>query len=284
MHIIIGFILVSVSVIGGYMLAKGDLRVLNQPAEFVVIGGAALGSFIVSNPGYMLKQVAGSFPVLLRGRLYSKQSYMELLALLFELFSRARKEGLMALEPHVEDPHSSDIFNKYPVVVKNEQLMEFIADYMRMIVGGNMNAFEMENLMDVELEAHHKDVEKPGHALTQMGDALPGFGIVAAILGVIVTMGYIGGTPEEIGGKVAAALVGSFLGILLSYGFVGPMGNAAGHQADEEARLLACAKMCILATLNGYSPQVSVEFGRKAIGHDVRPGFAELEEYVRGNG
>ncbi len=283
MHIIIGFIIVFGSVLGGYM-AHGDIRVLNQPAEFVIIGGAAIGSFIVSNPGYMLKQVLANFPVLLKGRLYSKQSYMELLSLLYELFSRARKEGLMALEPHVEDPHNSDLFKKYPVVAKNEQLMEFIADYVRMIVGGNMNAFEMENLMDVELEAHHKDVEKPGHALNQMGDALPGFGIVAAILGVIITMGYIDGTPEEIGGHIAAALVGSFLGILLAYGFVGPMGHAAAHQADEEARLLACAKMCILATLNGYSPQVSVEFGRKAIGHDVRPGFVELEEYVRGNG
>ena len=284
MHIIIGYIVVTFSIIVGYIIAHGKLAVLNQPAEFLIIGGAAIGSFIVSNPGYMLKQVVGTIPTLLKGRLYTKQSYLELLALMYELFSRARKEGLMALEPHVEDPHNSDLFSKYPAVAKNHAILDFIADYIRMIVGGNMNAFEIENLMDVELEAHHHDTEKPGHALNQMGDALPGFGIVAAILGVIITMGYIDGTPEEIGGHIAAALVGSFLGILLAYGFVGPLGSAATHQADEEARFFSCAKMCILATLNGYSPQVAVEFGRKAIGHDVRPGFVELEDYVRGGG
>ena len=284
MKVIIGLITVAASIIVGYLMAKGKLAVLFQPAEFVIIGGAALGAFIIANPGHVIKRVVSSLPGLLKGSQYDKDAYMELLALMYELFTRARKEGLMALEPHVEDPENSDLFAKYSSVYSNSQVMEFIADYLRMIVGGNMNAFEMENLMDVELEAHEKEATKPGAAVTTAGDGLPGFGIVAAVLGVIITMGYIDAGAQELGNHIAAALVGTFLGILLAYGFVGPLGHALTEQAEEEGQFLQCAKMCILATLNGYGPQVAVEFGRKAIAHTHRPGFVELEEYVRGEG
>ncbi|MFP4182062.1 MAG: flagellar motor stator protein MotA [Thiohalospira sp.] len=284
MKLIIGLITVTASIIVGYLMAHGKLAVLFQPAEFVIIGGAAIGAFVVANPGHVIKRVIGGIPLLLKGSPYNKDAYMELLALMYELFTRARKEGLMALEPHVEDPESSDLFAKYPAVHNNHQVRDFIADYLRMIVGGNMNAFEMENLMDVELEAHEKEATKPGAAVTTMGDGLPGFGIVAAVLGVIITMGYIDAGAEELGNHIGAALVGTFLGILLAYGFVGPIGHALTEQAEEEGQFLQCAKMCILSTLNGYGPQIAVEFGRKAIAHTHRPGFVELEDHLRGEG
>lgn len=281
MKFIIGFIIVVVSIIGGYLFAHGSLGVLLQPAELIIIGGSALGAFIIGNTGKVLKGVVSGFPGILTGSKYDKQTYMEVLSLMYELFSKARKEGLMSLEAHVEEPENSDLFNKYPAILKDHTALEFITDYLRLIVGGNMNAIELENLMDVELENHHHSADAPGTALVTMGDALPGFGIVAAVLGVIITMGAIGGSPAELGMHVAAALVGTFLGILLSYGFVGPMGNSMKAVAEEQGRYLTCIKMCILATLNGYSPQVAVEFGRKVIDHSDRPNFIELEEYIK---
>ena len=282
MKLIVGILIVIGSVVGGYLMAHGKLAILWQPAEFVVICGAAFGAFIIANPGGVIKKALMSFPVLLKGSKYNKAMYMELLALMYELFMKARKEGVMALESHIDEPDSSDIFGKYPKVAADHHAMEFLTDYLRLIVGGNMNAFELENLMDIELETHHADAMKPGDALTAVGDAMPGFGIVAAVLGVIITMGSIGGDPAELGLHVGAALVGTFLGILLSYGFVGPMGTAAHAIAEEEAKFLSCIKVCIMATLNGYAPPVAVEFGRKAISHEHRPGFAELEEHVKG--
>lgn len=281
MKFIIGNIIVIASVIGGYILAHGHLAVLMQPAEFVIIGGAAFGAFVISNPAKVLKAVTAGLPKIISGSKYDKASYMELLALMFELFTKARKEGLMSLEAHVEEPESSDMFNKYPSILHDHAALEFICDYMRLIVGGNMNPIEIENLMDAELEAHHHAAEKPATALTTMGDGLPGFGIVAAVLGVIITMGSIGGSAAELGMHVAAALVGTFLGILMAYGFVGPMGAALKAVVEDETQYLTCIKMCILATLNGYGPQVAVEFGRKVIDHSERPGFIELEDYVK---
>ncbi len=282
MKVIVGILIVSGSVVGGYLMAHGKLAILWQPAEYVVICGAAFGAFVIANPGGVIKKTMMSFTVLLKGSPYNKAMYMELLALMYELFSKARKEGVMALESHIDDPASSDIFSKYPKVSADHNAMEFLTDYLRLIVGGNMNAFELENLMDIELETHHADSLKTSDALTAIGDGLPGFGIVAAVLGVIITMGSIGGDPAVLGAHVGAALVGTFLGILLSYGFVGPMGTAAGVIAEEESKFLACIKVCIMATLNGYAPPVAVEFGRKAISHEHRPGFSELEEHVKG--
>ena len=282
MKVIIGILIVAGSVVGGYLMAHGKLGILWQPAEYVTICGAAFGAFVISNPAGVIKKTMMSFLVLLKGSPYNKAMYMELLALMYELFSKARKEGVMALESHIDDPSSSDIFSKYPKVSADHHAMEFLTDYLRLIVGGNMNAFELENLMDIELETHHADSLKTGDALTAIGDGLPGFGIVAAVLGVIITMGSIGGDPAELGMHVGAALVGTFLGILLSYGFVGPMGSAANVIAEEESKFLSCIKVCIMATLNGYAPPIAVEFGRKAISHEHRPGFTELEEHVKG--
>lgn len=281
MKFIIGNLIVIGSVVGGYLMAHGKLGILWQPAELVIIGGAAFGAFVITNSPKVLKAVVAGIPGLLAGSPYNKAAYMELLSLMYELFTKARKEGLMALEAHVEEPSNSDVFNKFPKILKDHGALDFITDYLRMIVGGNMNAMELENLMDAELDNHHHTADLPGSAVVTMGDGLPGFGIVAAVLGVIITMGSIGGSPAELGLHIAAALVGTFLGILLAYGFVGPMGNAMKEIAEEEGKYLMCIKMCILATLNGYSPQVAVEFGRKVIDHAERPNFIELEEYIK---
>ncbi len=282
MKLILGILIVTGSVIGGYLMAHGNLAILWQPAEYVTIGGAAFGAFVIANPGGVIKKAMMSLPVLIKGSKYDKAMYMELLALMYELFNKARKEGVMALESHIDEPANSDIFTKYPKIAADHHAMEFLTDYLRLIVGGSMNAFELENLMDIELEVHHSDAMKPGDALTSVGDSLPGFGIVAAVLGVIITMGSIGGDPAELGAHVGAALVGTFLGILLAYGFVGPMGSAANAIAEEESKFLSCIKVCIMATLNGYAPPIAVEFGRKAISHEHRPSFAELEEHLKG--
>lgn len=281
MKFIIGNLIVIGSVVGGYIMAHGKLAILWQPAELVIIGGAAFGAFLITNSGKVLKASMAAIPGLMAGSPYNKPAYMELLSLMYELFTKARKEGLMALEAHVEEPENSDVFNKFPKILKDHSALDFITDYLRMIVGGNMNSMELENLMDAELDNHHHTAELPGSAIVTMGDGLPGFGIVAAVLGVIITMGSIGGSPEELGLHIAAALVGTFLGILLAYGFVSPMGNAMKEIAEEEGKYLMCIKMCILATLNGYSPQVAVEFGRKVIDHSERPNFIELEEYIK---
>ncbi|MDY6980454.1 MAG: flagellar motor stator protein MotA [Pseudomonadota bacterium] len=281
MKLIIGLIIVSAAVFGGFMLAGGHMLALYQPAEYIIIGGGALGAFIIANPPRVITAAFKGVPALLKGAKYNKQTYMELLALMFNLFAKARKEGLMALESDIDEPEQSEIFSAYPKLMSNHHLIEFICDYLRLMVGGNMNAFEIEQLMDVELETHHHEISQPSHAVTIASDGLPGFGIVAAVMGVVVTMGYISEPPEVLGMKVAAALVGTFLGILLAYGFVGPMASAMSSREEEEGKLLECAKICIMATLNGYTPQIAVEFGRKALYSHNRPGFLELEEYIK---
>ena len=281
MKFILGMLFVTGSVIGGYTLSHGHLGILLQPYEFLIIFGAASGAFLASNPGTVVKGVLGSIPTLLKGSKYNKQSYLDLLALMYELFSKARKEGLMALENDIEEPNESEIFKRYPKVLKDHHALDFICDYLRLMVGGSMNSMELENLMDVELDTHHEEAHLPSHAVTSMADGLPAFGIVAAVLGVVITMGAISEPPEVLGHHIAAALVGTFLGILLAYGYVNPIGTFLGHVKREESKYLECIKVCILATLNGYTPQVAVEFGRKALYSSVRPGFAELEEFVK---
>jgi chemotaxis protein MotA len=207
---------------------------------------------------------------------------LDLLGLLYDLFAKARKGGLMALENDIEAPRQSPIFLKYPKILTDPHVLDFICDYLRLMVGGNMNPFEMENLMDVELETHHHEASQVYRALTKVADGLPGFGIVAAVLGIVITMASIGGPPEEIGQHVAAALVGTFLGILLAYGFVGPMAHSMEHIAHEETKFYECIKVCLMATLNGYAPQIAVEFGRKTLFSTERPGFAELENHIKG--
>ena len=282
MKVIFGIIFVTVCVFGGFIISGGELLALWHPPELMIILGGATGAFIISNTPSVLKASAGGLVGILKGSKYNKATYMDLLTLMHNLFAKARKEGLMALETDIDEPHESEIFNQFPKIAKNHHMMDFICDYLRLMVGGNMNAFELESLMDVELETHHHEASAGPNAVTTMSDGLPGFGIVAAVMGVVITMGFISEPPEVLGQKVGAALVGTFLGILLAYGFVGPMGKAMEAQAEEDAMLLGCAKTCILATLNGYTPQIAIEFGRKALASDVRPSFVELEEHIKG--
>ncbi len=281
MKLIIGFAIVFASIIVGYLASHGNLMAIVQPFELLIIGGSAAGAFVVSNPGTVIKKTIASLPLLLKGPKYGKAAYMDLLALLFDLFSKARKEGIMSLEKDIDDAHQSPVFQNYPKLLADHHVIDFIVDYLRLMVSGNMNPMELEALMDVELETHHHEAELPASALTQMSDGLPGFGIVAAVLGVVITMSSLGGPVTEIGGHVAAALVGTFLGILLAYGFVGPMGVYMKHLADAESKFYQCIKVTFLATLNGYSPQVAVEFGRKTLLSTDRPGFLELEDHVK---
>ena len=282
MKFIIGLVVTSGCIITGYLAAGGVLGALWQPFEILIILGGAIGAFIVAYPAKVvfgtLKGILGLF----KGQKYKKETYMELLGLMFKLFSKARKEGLMALEADIEEPHESEIFKEVPKLMANHHLIDFICDYLRLMVGGNMNAFELESLMDLELETHHHEAESPSHALQNMADGLPAFGIVAAVMGVVITMGYISEPPEVLGHHVGAALVGTFMGILMGYGFAGPMAASMGEQAKEEGLIFGCAKTCIIATLNGYTPQIAVEFGRKALTSDLRPSFIELEEFVKG--
>lgn len=282
MKTIIGTAIVLASVIVGYILAHGKLAAIWQPVELLIIAGAAFGAFIITNPGKVIKKVFSSLPRLLSGGRYNKASYMDLLGLMYDLFNKARKDGIMSLESDIDEPHESPLFQKYPKILKDHHVIDFISDYLRLMVSGSMNPFELENLMDVELDTHHHEAELPAHALTTMADGLPGFGIVAAVLGVVITMGSLDGPVTEIGAHVGAALVGTFLGILLAYGFVGPMGAYLGHLAREESKYYECIKVCFLATLNGYSPQVAVEFGRKTLYSTERPSFMELEDHVKG--
>lgn len=252
-----------------------------QPYELLVIGGSAFGAFVVSNPSNIIKDSLASIPMLLKGSKYNKAIYLDLLGLMFSLFAKARKDGLMSLEGDIEDPKKSAIFKRFPKILADHHVLDFISDYLRLMVSGTMNPFELENLMDIELETHHHEIGAAPAALTKVSDALPGFGIVAAVLGIVITMGSIGGPPEILGAHVAAALVGTFLGILLAYGFVGPMASMLEHMAHDEGKFYECIKVCLLANLNGYAPQISVEFGRKTISSTLRPGFQELEKHVK---
>lgn len=281
MNLIVGALLVMGSIIGGFVLEHGHLAALFQPVELLIIGGAAFGAFLIANPIAIVKKSFAGVGRAFKGSSYTKTRYMELLGLMYALFGKIRKDGLIALEADIEEPEKSPIFAKYPGVLANHHVLDFICDYFRMMVGGSMNAFEIENLMDLELETHHQEAHKPIAAIQTLSDALPAFGIVAAVLGVVITMGAIGGPPEELGHKVGAALVGTMLGILLSYGFVGPLASSLNHQLEDETNFYVCIKTCIIAYLNGYAPQVAVEFGRKALFSDVRPGFLELESHVK---
>ncbi len=282
MKFIIGMIVVLACVGGGFVLAHGKLIALWQPFEVLIICGAAFGAFVIANPITVIKDSFRALGKLFVGSKHNKQSYMELLGLMYDLFTKARKEGLMALESDIDEPHESAIFQKYPKILKNHHALDFIADYLRLMVGGNMNPFEIENLMDVELDTHHHESAKVPAAFTVVSDALPGFGIVAAVLGIVITMASIGGPIEELGKHVAAALVGTFLGILFAYGFVGPMATSLTAMVEDDSKVFECIRVCLLASLNGYAPQIAVEFGRKALESHHRPGFQELEDFVKG--
>ncbi|ODC04196.1 flagellar motor stator protein MotA [Terasakiispira papahanaumokuakeensis] len=281
MLLIIGALVVIGSVAGGYVLSHGDLIMLWQPYELIIIGGAALGGFITANPAHVLKDVFASVPQLLTSGGQNKAFYIDLLRLMFELFNKARKEGIIAIEADVDEPEQSPIFQGYPAILKQHELIEFITDYMRLISSGNMQPHELEGLMDSEIENLQKEMAEPSHAVGSVADALPGFGIVAAVLGITITMKDIAAPPEVLGHHIAAALVGTFLGILLSYGFVGPTARAMETMAHDKIKAFEAIKACLLANMNGLPPQLAVEFGRKMLNHGSRPTFNELEESVR---
>ena len=281
MFVIIGYLIVLGAVFGGFALGGGHLGALLQPVELLMIFGSAIGAFVIGNSGKVIKATLASVPSCFRGSKYNKAVYMELMSLLYELLTKARKEGLMAIERDVETPHESALFAKYPRIVGDHHLIDFLTDYLRLMVSGNMNSFEIEALMDHEIETHHHEAEIPSHAVTRVADALPAFGIVAAVMGVVHTMGSVGIPPAELGKLIAAALVGTFLGILLSYGFIGPLGTLLAERAAESNKIIECIKMTLLASLNGYAPAIAIEFGRKALYSTERPTFLELEDHVK---
>jgi len=279
--VIVGYLIVVGSVFGGYALAGGHLAALMQPIELLMIGGAALGAFIVGNGMKAIKATMKALPNCLKGSKYTKGMYMDLMALLYDILAKVRKEGLMTIEADIEEPTNSALFSKYPSIVADHHVLEFITDYLRLMVGGNLNTFEIENLMDNEIETHHHEGEVPIHCIQKLGDGMPAFGIVAAVMGVVHTMGSVGLPPAELGMLIAHALVGTFLGILLAYGFVSPLGSVLEQKLGEATKMLECIKVTLLSSLNGYSPAVAVEFGRKVLYSTERPTFLELETHVK---
>jgi chemotaxis protein MotA len=281
MLVIIGYVIVLAAVFGGFALAGGHLAALFQPVELLMIGGSAIGAFLVGNSGKAIKATMKDLPNVFKGSKYDKALYMQLMGLLFEILAKVRKEGLMAIENDVEEPEQSPIFSKYPAILAEHHAIEFITDYLRLMVGGNLDAMEIENLMDCEMDTHHQEGGIPASCIQKVGDGLPAFGIVAAVMGVVHTMESVGLPPQELGMLIAAALVGTFLGILLSYGFVTPLASKLEQRLEESSKILECIKVTLLANLNGYSPALAVEFGRKVLFSTERPSFLELEEFVK---
>ena len=277
----VGMLVVLGAVLGGYMMHGGEVGVLIQPSEFVIILGAGLGSVLISTPIKVVIQILQSLTKVLAGATVSKAQYFELLSVMYELFQMARKDGQLALEPHIEDPEKSSLFAKYPGFIKNHHAVHFLADTVRVILAGGVAPHDLEALMDTDIETHHEESAQPSTVLAKVGDAMPGLGIVAAVLGIIITMGAINGPPEEIGHKVAAALVGTFLGILVSYGFLQPIAAAIENMHNNEARYVLALKAGLLAFASDAPPIVAVEFARRAIFSDVRPSFKEMEEAFR---
>ncbi|AYM75740.1 motility protein A [Janthinobacterium sp. HH103] len=281
MLVIIGYIIVCASVFGGFAMAGGHLAALFQPLELLMIGGAALGAFLVGNNNKAIKATIAALPSLFKGSRYTKDLYMELMSLLFEVLSKVRKEGLMSIEGDIDKPEESPLFSKYPAVLADHHIVEFMTDYLRLMVSGNMDAFQIENLMDNEIETHHHEGAVPAHVIAKVGDGLPAFGIVAAVMGVVHTMESVGIPPAELGMLIAHALVGTFLGILLAYGFVGPLASLLEQKLEESSKMFQCVKVTLLASLNGYAPALAVEFGRKVLFSTERPTFNELEDHIK---
>jgi chemotaxis protein MotA len=283
MFAIIGIVVVFGAVLGGYLMEHGHLKVLLQPAELLIIAGAGAGTVLVANPLHILKQIAAGLIGVFGGSKYTKQRYIDLLKTIFDLLNKARKEGLMSLEADVEEPAKSPILSKNAALMKDHHALNFLCDTLRMAITG-VEPFDLDQLLDLDMEVHHHDSTQPVSALSTMADSLPGLGIVAAVLGVVITMGSLGGPPEEIGEKVGAALVGTFLGILLCYGLVGPLAGNMAKTADEEAAFLGVLRVLMISFLKGTAPIMAVEFARRAVPGHVRPSFKEVEQACRGGG
>ena len=284
MFSIIGIVVVFGCIVAGYLMEHGNLKVLIQPAELVIIGGAAVGTVLIANPLHILKQIAGGLAGVFGSSKFTRQRYVESLKMMYELLQKARKEGLVALESDIEEPEKSALLSKYKDFVMNHHLCNFVCDTMRMAVSGGVEVFDLDQMLDTDMEVQHHGTAQPVAALSTMADSLPGLGIVAAVLGVVITMGALGGPPEEIGHKVAAALVGTFLGILLCYGLIGPLAGRMGKVAEEEHAFLLVMRVIMIAFLKGVAPIMAVEIGRRVVPGHVRPSFKEVEQACRGGG
>jgi chemotaxis protein MotA len=282
--VIIGLLIVFGSVIGGYVMHHGQIGVLIQISEYIIIGGAAIGALVIANPPALVKRVLGATVGLTKANPYSEKAYAELLQVLYDVFQAARREGLIGLEAHIEDPDKSEIFKKYPNFIRNHHAVHFLSDTLKVLLSGAVEDHHLSEILDLDLEQQHEEAMAVPHAVTRVGDALPGFGIVAAVLGVIITMGKIGGEPAAIGQSVAAALVGTFVGILLAYGVFGPIAQAIENRHRSEQAYMRCIRTALLSFARGDPPITSVEFARRNIEPEDRPSFAELEEITRRRG
>ena len=281
MFSIIGILIVFGAVLCGFMMEKGPVAVLMQPSEFVIIGGAAIGTLLAANPMHILKKIASGLTSILRGSKFSRSRYIDSLKMMFNLFNKARKDGLVGIEGDIEEPEKSPLFSKYPAFLNNHHIRDFVCDTMRMAITGGATPFDVDQMMELDMEVHHASATSPASALTTVADALPGLGIVAAVLGVVVTMTSLGGPPEEIGRKVASALVGTFLGILLCYGMVGPLASNLTKLVDDENAYYHVLRIVMLSFIKGMSPILAVEMARRAIPEHVRPSFQEVEKACR---
>lgn len=281
---IVGILIVFGAVIGGFLMEKGQVGVLIQPAELVTIGGAAFGTLLAANPMHILKGLGSSLVGVISGSPFTKQRYLETLKMMFDLFSKARKDGLVGIESDVEAADKSPIFSQYPKFIKNHHIRDFVCDTMRMAITGGVLPFDVDQMMELDMEVHHHSAGQPTSALNTVADALPGLGIVAAVLGIVITMGALGGPPEEIGHKVAAALVGTFLGILMCYGVLGPISSVMGKINEAEHAYYHILRVVMLAFIKGTSPILAVEMARRAIPAHLRPTFQEVEKACRAKG
>lgn len=280
MLLLVGYVVILLASLGTYAV-HGSLGALWVPMEYLAIVGLTMGGFIAGNGSKAIKATLAALPGALKGGKYNKAAYIDVLALLFEILAKVRKEGLMSIESDIEAPDASPIFSKYPNIVSDHHVVEFMVDYLRMMVGGNLNAFEIENLMDVEIETHHHESHQPAAIMAKVADGAPAFGIVVAVMGVVNVMGSVGEPPAVLGKMIGGALVGTFLGILVSYGFVGPIASQLEQKSDVDGKIFQCIKVVLLASMSGYAPQVAIEFGRKVLFSSDRPGFIELEEEIK---
>ncbi|MDR9440621.1 MAG: flagellar motor stator protein MotA [Halomonas sp.] len=281
MLIPIGYLVVIFSVFGGFALAGGHLGPLFQPTEFLMIFGAGIGAFIAANNGKAIKATLRIFARLRRSNKYDKALYMELMALQYKLLAKIRRDGMLGIERDIDNPGESVLFNEHPRVLADPLIMAFLTDYLRLMVSGSMDPMELDELMLHEIEVFEQEAHIPADAIAKVGDAMPAFGIVAAVMGVVKALSTTDAAPDEMGQMIAHALVGTFLGILAGYGFVNPLASRVERQAKEVEKIFQCMRVTLLASLHGYAPQLAVEFGRKALHTEERPGFTELEDYVR---
>jgi len=281
MFAIIGILVVFASIISGFLMEKGHIMVLVQPAELLILGGAAIGTLLVANPMHINKEIIGGLTGVLKGSSLGKPRYLDSLKMMYQFLNKVRKEGLLSVEMDVEKPEESTIFKSYPAFLADHHARDYVCDTLRMAITGGVEPFDMDQMMELDMEVHHHEAMMPITALSTVADALPGLGIVAAVLGVVITMGSLGGPPEEIGEKVAAALVGTFLGILLCYGVVGPLAANMTKAVDEHNEYLHVLRVLLLSFLKGSAPMIAIEMGRRAIPAHVRPSFDEMEKHCK---